>query len=51
MKLNANNIYTQAQYAKKIRQSRGHIHNLAKSGKLKTLKINGALLIIDTNGK
>ncbi len=38
-------IYTQAEYAKKIGVSRARVNQMAKNGELKTLTINGATLI------
>ena len=38
-------VYTQAEYAKKIGVSRARVKQMAKNGELKTLTINGATLI------
>jgi len=38
-------IYTQAEYAKKIGVSRARVNQMVKNGELKTLTINGATLI------
>ena len=38
-------VYTQAEYAKKIGVSRARVNQMTKNGELKTLTINGATLI------
>lgn len=38
-------LYTQAEYAKKIGVSRARVSQMVKSGDLKTITINGTILI------
>jgi hypothetical protein len=38
-------IYTQAEYARKIRKTRTWVNQQIKAGNLKTLTVNGAILI------
>ena len=38
-------VYTQAQYAKKVGKSRAWVNQQIKEGNLKTLKVNGAILV------
>lgn len=38
-------IYTQAEYARKVDKSRAWVNQQIKEGKLRTLTINGATLI------
>jgi len=38
-------LYTQAEYAKKIKVSRARVNQMVKAGELKTLLVNGAILI------
>jgi len=38
-------LYTQAEYAKKIGLTRGRVNQMVKAGELKTVTVNGATLI------
>mgnify|MGYP001774056715 CR=1 FL=1 len=38
-------IFTQAEYAKKVGKSRAWVNQQIKSGNLKTLTVNGAVLV------
>jgi hypothetical protein len=38
-------LFTQAEYAKKVKKTRAWVNQQVKSGKLKTLIINGATLV------
>lgn len=38
-------LYTQSEYAKRIGVSRARVNQLVKSGELKTVTVNGGILI------
>lgn len=38
-------LYTQSEYAKKIGVSRARVNQMVKSGELKTVVVNGGILI------
>lgn len=38
-------IYTQAEYAKKVGKTRAWVNQQIKQGNLKTLSVNGAILV------
>lgn len=38
-------LYTQSEYAKKIGKSRGWVNQQIKAGNIKTVTINGAILV------
>lgn len=45
MKEKRTDLYTQAEYAKLIGVTRARVNQMAKTGELKTLRVNGATLI------
>lgn len=38
-------VYTQAEYAKRVNKTRAWVNQQIKAGNLKTLQINGAVLV------
>jgi hypothetical protein len=46
-KIEVKKLWTQAAYAKKVGLSRARINYKALRGQLKTVKINGAILIVE----
>lgn len=38
-------LYTQAEWAKKIKKSRAYVNQQVKEGKIHTVTINGAILV------
>jgi hypothetical protein len=47
LKIDRTKLYTQNEYAKKVKLTRGRISQLVKEGKLPIVKINGATLIYE----
>ena len=47
LKIDRTKLYTQNEYAKKVKLTRGRISQLVKQGKLPLVKINGAILIYE----
>lgn len=45
LKVDRTKLYTQAEYAKRIKLSRARVNQMIKEGILKTVIINGATLI------
>lgn len=45
LKVDRTKLYTQQAYASKIGKTRGRVNQMVKANEVKTVKINGAILI------